>query len=332
MQGEYIIIDNVQTGQRLREVDTSRIEQLADSMRTLGQLSPIIVFSSGDETLELELVAGAHRLAAAQQIGWDQINAYVFAGDHLSAELAEIDENLCRVDLTPTQEAEHLAKRKAIWQAMKASQGKPDTMQTDAHEKDEANEVGADEAEINAPHEADEESERSSPTLEDNGRGHQGFATETADKTGKSKRTINQAIRRTNAICQRARDLIRATELDTGVFLDELADQGLGDDEQVAYVEQALQTRVSTPENKAQIRQQRKARKQARNEFIDMLHDTFGPQQRDQAAALIVASGGKVALKPGDLRDGGSSRSGVTGDLMAAGAGKQDAEREAVAI
>lgn len=43
----------------------------------------------------------------------------------LHAQLAEIDENLFRANLTPTQEAEHLAKRKEIWDAMKSAQVEP---------------------------------------------------------------------------------------------------------------------------------------------------------------------------------------------------------------
>lgn len=41
------------------------------------------------------------------------------------------------------------------------------------------------------------------------------FAGDTQRATGKSKETINRAIRRATEVCQAARDLIRGTALDT---------------------------------------------------------------------------------------------------------------------
>ncbi len=81
------------------------------------------------------------------------------------AQLAEIDENLCRSELTPTQEAEHLAKRKEVWEAMR-----------------EAKQV-----------------EQLVPAVDVAKHGHaqpDGFASSTAKATGKTKQSVNRAIRR----------------------------------------------------------------------------------------------------------------------------------------
>lgn len=43
------------------------------------------------------------------------------------------------------------------------------------------------------------------------GRGNKEFASSTAEVTGKSKETINRAIRRATEVCEEARDLIRGT-------------------------------------------------------------------------------------------------------------------------
>lgn len=89
---------------------------------------------------------------------------------------AEIDENLCRSELTPTQEAEHLAKRKEIWEAMQ------------------------------------QQAEQVVPPVDVAKHGHaqpSGFAAETAAATGQSKQDVNRKTRRATEVCQEARDMIR---------------------------------------------------------------------------------------------------------------------------
>ena len=57
-----------------------------------------------------------HRLEAAKALSWESIRATVFNGINADqAQLAEIDENLCRAELGPPEEAAHLAARKAIY-------------------------------------------------------------------------------------------------------------------------------------------------------------------------------------------------------------------------
>lgn len=88
-------------------------------------------------------------------------------------------------ELTPTQDAEHLARRKEIWEAM-------------------------------------QQVEQVVPAVDVAKHGHaqaQGFAAETAAATGQSKRDVNRKTRRVTEVCQEARDLIRGTKLDTGTFL-----------------------------------------------------------------------------------------------------------------
>lgn len=95
--------------------------------------------------------------------------------------VVEIDENLIRAELSAVERAEHIAKRKELWEAKQA-----------------------------AP-----ESGPEKPTLPRTGRGHKQFAQETADATGESKREINEDVKRATELCDEARDLIRNTKLDT---------------------------------------------------------------------------------------------------------------------
>ena len=61
------------------------------------------------------LVAGARRLAACKQLGWTEIPATVVELYDIDLELAEIDENLIRMELTALDRAEQLERRKWIF-------------------------------------------------------------------------------------------------------------------------------------------------------------------------------------------------------------------------
>jgi hypothetical protein len=81
-------------------VDVGDLRDLMESMRELGQLQPIVL------TDDLKLIAGGRRLAAAQSLGWTQIEAKVARGLSDAAALlrAERDENTCRKPFAPTEE------------------------------------------------------------------------------------------------------------------------------------------------------------------------------------------------------------------------------------
>lgn len=101
-----------------RAVNPDKVKQIAESMKAIGLLNPIYVSYSADAS-SCTLVAGAHRLAAAKLLGWDSIDTVEVVGDSLTAQLAEIDENLCRSELTPAQYVMHIARRKEVWEAMR---------------------------------------------------------------------------------------------------------------------------------------------------------------------------------------------------------------------
>ena len=61
------------------------------------------------------LVAGARRLEACKQLGWTEIDTNVVELYDIDLELAEIDENLIREELTALDRAEQLERRKWIF-------------------------------------------------------------------------------------------------------------------------------------------------------------------------------------------------------------------------
>ncbi len=69
-------------------------------------------------TEDFTLLCGLHRLEACKLLGWREIPAQVLAVDTIEAELAELDENLVRSDLTVLQQAEHLQRRVELLSAL----------------------------------------------------------------------------------------------------------------------------------------------------------------------------------------------------------------------
>jgi ParB family transcriptional regulator, chromosome partitioning protein len=181
MRRDEIDVGGVKIPTRLRDVDPKKVSALAESMDLIGLQTPITVWDDDSPTL----VTGAHRLAAAKSLGWEYIDVVFTDADEIDRQLWEIDENLMRSELSPTQEAEHLAKRKELWE-MKSSG-------------------------VICPTGGGRPGE------------NKGFAAETADVTGTDKRNINKAVARAEKVSEDIRDEIRGTDLDKGVVLDELA-------------------------------------------------------------------------------------------------------------
>ncbi len=91
------------------------VEALRESIASAGLLQPIVVDRAHT------LVCGLHRLEACRQLGWSEIPAVVEALEGPRARLAEVDENLCRRELTVLERAEHIALRRALWHEMEAA-------------------------------------------------------------------------------------------------------------------------------------------------------------------------------------------------------------------
>jgi len=168
------------------------VNAMAKSLSDVGLINPITVVAAKvyDNSIFVDgfrVVAGNHRVAAARALGWQEIDAFVIADDdRLENELREIDENLCRAELTPAQRAYAIKRRKEIWEARNPNSGK--TFST---------------IEPRTPGRPKE------------------FAADTAAVTGQTKQSINQHVSRAEALGD---DLLEVTgtSLDKGVELDAL--------------------------------------------------------------------------------------------------------------
>jgi hypothetical protein len=190
-------LDLVVVADRLRPVNADYVELIAASMGERGQDTPIKV-GPPDAEGRHRLIAGGHRVAAAQALGWDKIDAIVTEATGLQAELIEVDENLMRRELNALDRAVFLAKRQAIYEALhpQAAHGK-------------------------APKGKDRKLATFSPVPS--------FRAETAARIGLDETSINRIIRR----AQLVRDnpglhlaLSRHPVADSGAELDRLREQG----------------------------------------------------------------------------------------------------------
>ena len=106
-----INIDEIKIIDRKR--NAGDITQLSASINEIGLLQPITV------TSDFRLIAGLHRLTACKNLGWKEIEVNVVDYDsEILSELAEIDENLIRNELTQFDKSIQTSRRKEIYEIL----------------------------------------------------------------------------------------------------------------------------------------------------------------------------------------------------------------------
>lgn len=190
METRQIALSDIEIGERLRGVDDDWVGLLAASFAERGQDTPIMVREAGEDG-RYQLIAGAHRVAAAQDCGWISIAARVSDADDLTAQMLEIDENLMRRELSELDRAAFLASRQTIHQMLY-----PDTRK--GHNRSQRQFVA---------------------TV-----GKTSFSKEMAAKLGIDKRSVERSIRRFRDIAPAQRARLAGTRwADHGSALDALA-------------------------------------------------------------------------------------------------------------
>ncbi len=105
-----------------RALVEARVLALMESFLIVGQTVPILCWRPDPQSRH-QLVAGLHRLEAAKRLGWEFIDARIIEGDEIGAKIAEIDENLCRSDLSPAEEVAAIKRRKELIEAKERKVG-----------------------------------------------------------------------------------------------------------------------------------------------------------------------------------------------------------------
>jgi len=171
---QKIKIERISIGDR-RQVSKSHVKVLASSIGEIGLQCPIGV------TLECKLIHGLHRIRACESLGMKEIMAIAFDLDAMQAELAEIDENICRNELKAIERSKALVRRKEVYETMH-----PETMKTGPRPKSIADTMSA-----------------IAPT----------FAADTALKTGMSERNVRRDVAIGKAIPDAIAEKIASTRI-----------------------------------------------------------------------------------------------------------------------
>ncbi|EEX14222.1 ParB domain protein nuclease [Citreicella sp. SE45] len=112
-------VDQIVVRDRLRPVSEAGVAALTASISEMGVMKdPIHVRKVKHRGGEFVLMAGAHRLTAARELGWETIKVTCWTCTDDFARLMEIDDNLAGAELTALDTAVFLAERKRIYEKM----------------------------------------------------------------------------------------------------------------------------------------------------------------------------------------------------------------------
>lgn len=113
-------LSQIDLGTRLRPVSEAGVATIIASLREVGQMTnPVVVrqLRRGGKIIYM-VVDGAHRMAAAKELGWDHVPVRVFECTDDQARIMEIDGNLSGAELNPLDTAVFLATRKAVYERL----------------------------------------------------------------------------------------------------------------------------------------------------------------------------------------------------------------------
>ena len=218
---------------RIRPVDKKKAQEIADSIREVGLLTPLIVkpgslVRNGQRAPGWHILAGNHRFEALFRIlNWKEIPCIVTDADGLRAELLTIDENLVRRELSDAERAYQTARRKEIYEALhpETRMGGAPGAPGGGKRKREGRQFGDD-----APDR---------------------FSASTSKATGRSERTIQREAERGEKLGP-ILNRIAGTSLDKGVEIDALADLPIQEREDIvarAESGERVSARKPTPPN-----------------------------------------------------------------------------------
>lgn len=174
-----IAISDIKVNPGRREVLLERAKELAGSIAEIGMLNPITI------DRKYTLIAGLHRLEAAKLLEWTEIECNICDLAGLQAELAEIDENFVRSDLSEFEFGELLLRRKDIYETL-YPETKCGVSQARAMNKAKGNNVSAPGALTS-----------------------KSFVRDTADKLGMSPRTVEEKIQIAKNLTPEAKKIIK---------------------------------------------------------------------------------------------------------------------------
>jgi len=108
----------IKRGTRQRQENIADIDDLKQSIATIGLINPIVVRREGDETV---LVAGERRLTAVLALGWPEIHVrYMELLSTREAEIIELEENVKRKELGWKDQVRAIGRIHALYREQNA--------------------------------------------------------------------------------------------------------------------------------------------------------------------------------------------------------------------
>ncbi len=176
---QKIKISDIKIGSRIRSLNLDKVKTLADSIKEIGLIHPILL------NKENELISGLHRLEAYKLLELVDIEYnYTEDDNKLKQRLMEIDENLIRNELGYIDRGEHLKERKEIYEELY-----PGTR-----------------------HGGDRKSEEIKTRLAQVD-SEKSFADDTSEKTGVSTRTIQEDVKIATALDKEEKDTFKEKDI-----------------------------------------------------------------------------------------------------------------------
>lgn len=174
-------VSEIIVGKRKRAINPDKVKKLAESIKLLGLIHPIMIDSQN------KLIAGAHRLEAVKSLGWEEVEVTIKLGDSDTPynHLIEIDENIMR-HLSPLDEAQMLVERRVWYEKLH-----PEIKRGGDHKSEEFK--------IKSP--------ESDPLIST-------FIEDTIKQTGFSKSKIKEEIKLANELTDEAKALIKGTRIE----------------------------------------------------------------------------------------------------------------------
>ncbi|TWD54453.1 ParB family chromosome partitioning protein [Agrobacterium vitis] len=114
-----IPLSSIHIGVRTRPVDDDHALAISASMAERGLINPITLRktpAANKGATPYTLVAGGHRLRAAELNQWTEIDAIVVAADAVEGQLIEISENLYRNELSKLDRAVFVLTFRELWE------------------------------------------------------------------------------------------------------------------------------------------------------------------------------------------------------------------------
>ena len=204
-------ISTIIVGPERPPADPAAVRKLTTSMATVGILSSITI------NREHRLIAGLHRLEAAKLLGWKEIDCVIRPLQGLEAELAELDEDVIRKDISGIVFGELLLRRKEVYETL-YPETKAGVAQANGMNRALGNRVKSDDTSTGVE---DGVTDKMSATLKAGKDGSQeetvpprkSFVDDTAEKMNVTPRTVRRQLQAAKGLNAEAGNIIKDAKL-----------------------------------------------------------------------------------------------------------------------